>query len=512
MISISGDNLTIKECVQVARMREMVKISQSAEDQINHSRKNLESLLEKKKPIYGINTGFGIFANKTINLADSEKLNRNLILSHAVGIGYPLDEEIVRAAMLIRANTLSKGYSGIRLQIINNLLKMLNEEIAPIIPSQGSLGSSGDLCQLAHLALVITKDAEDNEGESGHAFIKGKICSGKQAMQDGGIERVVLSSKEGLALINGATFSAAIAAMTIWDSRKLIKLANLALALSLEALQGCSTAFDPRIHKARNLKGQTAAANEIRKMIKGSTLVDGTNRVQDAYSIRCAPQVHGAVIDTVDFVESIISKEINAATDNPLIFNHEDVLSGGNFHGEPIALVMDYLAIALSELGAISERRIFRLLDSNLNHGLPTMLVDKNKDEGVNSGLMMLQYTAASLVLENQALSSPDSVRSLPTSANQEDHNANSMTAARHTRMISKNVSHILATEIYTALRAIDIRCREVPGAKLGKYTERAYTFLRSKVPYQPNDHLWITEIEVVKDLITSEDFLKIFE
>lgn len=502
MIKIDGETLSIEQCVQVARFSEQVGLSKSAEEKLFDSRNNLELLLKNDKPIYGINTGYGIFADRKISINDTEKLNRNLILSHSVGTGDSLDQEVVKTAMLIRVNTLSKGFSGIRIEFIRNILKMINAGVVPVIPSQGSLGSSGDLCQLSHLALVLSKDKTDEDSESGKAFITGKCLSGKEAMKNAGIDRLILGSKEGLALINGATFSAAIAVLSVWDAQRMVDIANVALSLSLEALQGCSAAFDPRIQDARNSIGQKIIAGVIRKLLKGSTFIDSTNKVQDAYSLRCAPQVHGAVYDTLQFVKSIVTGEINAATDNPLIFDDVSVLSGGNFHGESLAMVMDFLAIALVELGAISERRIFRLTDNNLNNGLPAMLVDNAKDAGVNSGLMMPQYTAASLVLENQTLASPDSIHSLPTSANQEDHNANSMTASRHTRMIIQNLLHILATEIYISIRAIDLRKRNHPNAKLGNGTQKVYDIVREEIPYKPGDMLWIHEIDAVKEMI----------
>ena len=372
--------------------------------------------------------------------------------------GMPLDPEIVRAAMLVRANTLAQGYSGVRVEIVQALLDMLNQGVTPVIPSQGSLGSSGDLCQLSHLALVFTTDKKDLEEESGEAQYKGQLLNGKVAMKAAGIARIQLGAKEGLAINNGATFSAAIAALAINEAEYLISLSNKATALSLEALVGCSAAFDERIQLARGQKGQIETAKAIRSLIFGSTLVDSTRRVQDAYSLRCAPQILGAAKDTLEHVKRIIDVEINAATDNPLIFEEDEVLSGGNFHGEPVGMVMDFLGIAMTEVGAISERRTFRLTDEKLNQGLPPMLVDSIESAGLNSGVMMPQYTAASLVLENQTLATPDSVHSLPTSAEQEDHNANAMTAARHCLQIVENTRHILSVELFTAARAVDLR------------------------------------------------------
>ncbi len=318
MININGNNLSIEACKQVGRDEEPVELSFSAIKQINASRDNLNKILITGQPVYGINTGFGIFSETIIASEEITRLNRNLIISHAVGTGQPFEKEVVRAAMLIRANTLAKGFSGVRKEIIQTLVEMLNYGVTPIIPSQGSLGSSGDLCQLSHLALVLSKDETDKDEESGFAEYKGEVHTGLTAMKNAGIKRIVLKSKEGLALNNGATFSAAIAAFSLADAEKLLDLSILALSLSLEALMGCSHAFDPRIHQARGLPGQMKYAQQVRKMIEGSKWLDHTNRVQDAYSLRCAAQVSGTILDTVQFGKNIIEKEINAATDNPL--------------------------------------------------------------------------------------------------------------------------------------------------------------------------------------------------
>jgi histidine ammonia-lyase len=288
----------------------------------------------------------------------------------------------------------------------------------------------------------------------------------------------------------------------VYDAIYLLDVADYALAMSLEAMMGCRTAFDLRLHRVRGHPGQVQVAAHVQDIIRGSSLIDGAGRIQDAYSLRCAPQVMGAARDTLAFVQGVIEREINAATDNPLIFGPEEVLSGGNFHGEPVGMVMDYMGIALSEVAAISERRTFRLTDGKLNGGLPTMLVDTPEAGGLNSGLMMPQYTAASLVLENQTLASPDSVRSLPTSAEQEDHNANSMTAARHARYILENSMHVLAIELYTAARALDLRLRQLPEAVLGAGSAAVYRKLRAAVPYRPGDAWWGPEIERVHRLV----------
>lgn len=507
MISIKGHNLCIEDVVAVARKNEPVEISPEGLANIERARGWLENVLATDLPVYGINTGFGIFADRHITLKDSNQLSRNLILSHAVGTGPALDDEIVRGAMLVRANTLAKGYSGVRTEIVQTLLDMLMAGVTPVVPSQGSLGSSGDLGPLSHLALVMTTDVLDRVEDSGWAAYQGKILRGKDAMAKANLQRLVLGPKEGLALNNGATFSAAVGALAVYDARYLVHVAELALSMTLEALMGTSAAFDLRLHTVREQAGQLRVAKAIKDHTRGSTLMDGAGRVQDAYSLRCAPQVQGAVLDTVEFCSQIIEREINAATDNPLLFSPLDILSGGNFHGEPVGLAMDYLGIALSELAAISERRIFRMTDGNLNTGLPPMLVDHFQAAGLNSGLMMPQYTAASLVLENQTLAHPDSVHSLPTSGEQEDHNANAMTAARHARQILSNTRHVLAIELYTAARAIDLRLKQQPEAQLGVGTHKAYDILRSAVPYQAGDALWGPEIETVATLIKKEAF-----
>jgi histidine ammonia-lyase len=500
MITIGKYPLTIGEIIQVARNKDKVKLGDKAVSLINDSNERLKTIIDSNQPVYGINTGFGIFADKKIQKNEIKKLNRNLILSHAVGVGKPLRDEIVRAAMIVRANTLAKGYSGVRLELIITIIDALNKQVTPVVPSQGSLGSSGDLCPLSHMALVLTTDENDLESESGAAKFNDIEYSGKKAMEMAGIPRYSLGPKEGLALNNGATFSAAMASITIYEANYLADVADKAVSLSLEALRGSPDAFDARIHSARGLVGQMTSARNIKANSEGSTLIGSTNRVQDAYSLRCAPQVHGAVRDTIDFAQSIVEREINAATDNPLIFDPSIALSGGNFHGEPIALVADYLGIALCELGAISERRTFRLTDSKLNDGLPAMLVDSANDEGLKSGVMILQYTAASLVLENQTLASPDSILSLPTSGGQEDHNANSMNAAKHALQIIDNLRVILSIELFVATRAIELRMRSIN--KLGKPNQQIYDKIRTQTPFSTGDKIWSEDVNTLTDML----------
>jgi histidine ammonia-lyase len=507
-IKIDGENLSIEEIIAVARQGAHVDLASSARKKIKQSQKWVEQIIKRGEPVYGINTGFGVFAEQRIPSEDSAKLSRNLILSHAVGTGDALDPEIVRAAMLVRANTLAKGNSGVREIVVDTLIQLLNQGVTPVIPAQGSLGSSGDLGPLSHLALVFTTDSKNLDEESGQALFEGKILTGKEAMQEAGIDRIILGAKEGLALNNGATFSAAIAALAIFDAETLLRAAELSLAMTLEAVMGCSAAFDERLHQARGHQGQVRVARAVRELTQGSTLIDAYDRIQDAYSLRCGPQVQGIAWDTAAFVRKTVEIEVNAATDNPLLFEPGIALSGGNFHGEPVGLVMDTLAIALAEIASISERRTFRLTDGHLNADLPPMLVDRLSEAGLNSGLMMPQYTAASLVLENQTLAAPDSVHSLPTSAEQEDHNANSMTAARHTRQVVRNTAHVLAIEVYTAARALDLRLRQDPEIRMGQGTERAYKEIRKAVAYQPGDAWWGPEIDKVRSMILSNKLI----
>jgi histidine ammonia-lyase len=505
--SIDGQSLNIEDVFEVAQESKKVSLDKKARDRVVESHQWVAEIVEKGKPVYGINTGFGVFSDKNISAADTHKLNRNLILSHAVGTGPELESMVVRAAMLIRANTLAAGFSGARPELIENLLAMLNAGLHPSIPSQGSLGSSGDLAPLSHLALVLSTDKADREEESGFAHYKGQHLSGKAAMQAAAIERLTLGPKEGLAITNGATFSAALAALTIHLSETLMQVAELTTAMSLEALLGASAAFDERLHAARRQTGQMTVAARIRALTAGSTLLDAAGRVQDSYSLRCAPQVQGPSRETLLFVGQIIEREINAATDNPLLFASGETISGGNFHGEPVGMAMDFLKIALSEVAAISERRTYHLTDDKMNAGLPAMLVASKEAAGLNSGLMMPQYTAASLVLENQALASPDSVHSLPTSGGKEDHNANAMTAARNAWQLAHNTAHVLAIELFSAARALDLRLRDMPKASPGKGVMAAHKALRESIPMHDDDTLWGPQIEILRELLISGRF-----
>jgi histidine ammonia-lyase len=511
-LNIDGHSLTIEQLVEVARNYRDVALETEARDLVHKAELELRELATMQKPIYGVNTGLGIFANCKIQASQSLQLSRNLILSHAVGLGEPFPEDVVRSAMLIRANTLAKGHSGVRPELIDLLLEMLNSNLTPFIPSQGSLGSSGDLAPLAHLALVLSTDpTSDVDSTSGKAWHSGSLMSGKKAMHSAGLKRLILHAKEGLAIINGATFATALLALACYDAKILLRLAEISASLSMEALLCVSNALDSRLHEARPHPGQMVVAERLRAILDSSTLVDSTERVQDAYSIRCTPQVLGPVWDLLDFIQPTVSREMNASTDNPLIFNCE-AISGGNFHGEPIGLASDYLKIALAEVGALAERRIYRLVAEHTNEGLAPMLVMNPEDVGLQSGLMMLQYSAASLVLENQSLAFPASVSSLPTSAGQEDHNANATLAARYLFKVVNNLYHIISIELLISAQALDLRLRGLPEAKLGTGSNAAYDWVRSIFPPREDDYPLSEDVLAMVDLLKNQELLSLVD
>ncbi|HEY70262.1 MAG TPA: histidine ammonia-lyase [Anaerolineae bacterium] len=504
-VILDGHQLTLSQIESVARHAADVILDSEASKRVQNCSDSVQDIIHSDKIVYGVNTGFGIFSDQVIHPKHAVQLSRNLILSHATGLGPPFPMDVVRTAMLVRANTFAQGHSGVRPEIIATLIQMLSKDVVPKVPSQGSLGSSGDLAPLSHLALVLSSDPDENHSEpSGEAWFQGTLMSGAEAMRKAGIPRICLQAKEGLAITNGATFTVAMLALACLDARSLLRVADIAAALSIEALLGVSSAFDHRLHRVRPHPGQVRVAESILALLAGSTLVDSTDHVQDAYSLRCTPQVHGPAWEMLEFAERVASLEINSATDNPLFFNGH-AISGGNFHGEPIGLSCDYLKIALSEIGAISERRIFRLTSAHLNRGLPSMLVPNVDLVGLQSGLMMLHYTSASLALENQSLSIPDSVRSLSTSGGQEDINANATTAARHLLALIHNLRRILAIELIAASQAIDIRLQQMPDAHLGVGSQAAYRTIRERLPFIAEDHYLSPDIQTIEDLINDK-------
>lgn len=505
MIELTGSTLTIEQLVAVAREQAAVAalgVEVRGRMAASHGWV-METIAGEGQTIYGVNTGFGSLATVRISAAQARQLSRNVVTLCCVGVGRPLPEEAVRAIMLIRANMLAKGHSGVRPVLAQTLIDMLNAGVTPVVPEKGSLGASGDLAPLAHIAAVFTRAEDENaDSFSGQAWFGGELLSGAEAMRRAGIERLVLEAKEGLALTNGMDFMAALGALALHDAESLLAHAQIAAALSLEGLQGLSAAFEPDLHAAAGQPGQMAVAARIWELIAGSRLVDAdAGRVQDAYSLRCTPQVLGPALDMAAFMRARLTAALNAATDNPLIFPTADgsfrALSGGNFHGQGPALWLDTLGIALAEVASLAERRIFRMLTPELSAGLPAMLVPT---AGLDSGLMMGQYTAAALVSDNKTLAHPDSVDSIPSCANQEDHVSMGANAARHTREILENVRRVLAIELLTACQAIDLRS-EGP-ARLGRGAARAYTEVRRRVPMVAHDRQTAGDIEALAELI----------
>lgn len=485
-VVIDGNNLTFEDVLAVAYGKPgepRVVLSDAAKANVNRASAAVDTLLERGEVAYGITTGFGAFKDKIISREQVEQLQRNIVVSHAAGVGDPFDTPTVRAIMLIRANTLARGHSGIRLETLELILELLNRGLHPVIPKKGSLGASGDLAPLAHFACVLI-------GE-GKAEIGGAIVAGADAIKAAGLSPVTLKAKEGLALTNGTTVMTAVGVLETARAMRLADLADISGCLSLEALNGTLSAFDERIHALRPHPRQIACAANLRSILAGSEFVRGFDptNVQDAYTLRCMPQVHGACHDAVAYAEWLIKLELNAVTDNPLIFIDEndpekiEVISGGNFHGEPLALAFDYLAMALTELGNISERRIMRLTDEASNaHVLPAFLTEHG---GLNSGFMIVQYTAAALCTENKVLAHPASVDTIPSSANVEDHVSMGATAALKLRQVSENLQQILSIELLCAAQGVDFR-RAAMGsdAKLGAGTAKIYSDIRSRVPF----------------------------
>ena len=502
---IDGKSLTIEDVVRIARGgagAPGVELTADARKRVEISASAVAKLVETGTVAYGITTGFGAFKDRVIPLDQVEQLQRNIILSHSVGVGAPFNRAETRAIMLIRANTLARGYSGIRLATLILLLELINRGIHPVIPEQGSLGASGDLAPLAHMSLVLIGEGEANiEAEQG-------VSPASIALKAAGLSPVVLTAKEGLALTNGTSVMSAIGVLETHRAERLSRVADIAGCLSLEALNGTDLAFDERIHSLRPFPRQIDCAANLRRLLEGSEFTrkhDPTN-IQDAYTLRCMPQVHGAARDAIAYARWAIEIELNAVTDNPLIFTDDqtgaiEVISGGNFHGEPIAIAMDYLALGVSELGNISERRVMRLIDEASNtHILPAFLT---RHGGLNSGFMLAQYTAAALATENKILSHPASVDTIPTSANVEDHVSMGCTAALKMRRINDNVERILAIELMAAAQAIDFR-REALGSdvRLGRGTAPIYELIRSRIPFIGSDTIMYPHIESARRLI----------
>lgn len=509
MLELTGESLSLEDVVAVARAAlEIAPLSEVVKQSMLASQRWIEAAMSREgETIYGVNTGVGPLAGAHIPPDQSKLLSRKIILSCQVGVGDPLPEDVVRAMMLIRANTLVKGRSAVRPVVAGTLIDMLNAGVTPYVPSKGSLGASGDLAPLAHMAVVMTRDP-DGAGDdySGRAWYGGKLLPGAEAMARAGIARVVPEAKDGLALTNGTNFMAAAASLTLVDGENLVRHAEIAAALSMEALAALSEAFHPALHEANGQPGQIVTAENLRALLEGSRLVDSDlSRVQDAYSLRCTPQVIGPVRDVLAFLRERVIGAINSATDNPLVFvdlpasRPRKAISGGNFHGSGLAMWLDLLSIALAQVGNIAERRTFRLVTPELSNGLPSMLVPL---PGLDSGLMMPQYTSAALVSDNKTLAHPDSVDSIPSGANQEDHVSMGANAARHAMEVAENLRQILAIELLTAAQGIYLR----PGGpeRLGPGTAAAYREIRSRVKPLEHDRRLDGDIQALAALISA--------
>jgi histidine ammonia-lyase len=494
MHTLGDDRLTLEAIALVARRGEKVTLGAAARARIDAARRVVDRIQEggdAAPAVYGVNTGFGFLADVRIGADEIRNLQRNLIRSHAAGVGEPLSEPVVRAMMLLRAQVLSAGYSGVRAEVCDLLLEMLNRQVHPVIPSKGSVGASGDLAPLAHLALVVM-----GEGE---ALYQGQRLDGGEALAKAGLRPISFEAKEGISLVNGTQCMTAIGALAIVDAEDAARLADIIGALSLEALKGTPRAFDPRIHAVRPHPGQAASARNLAALLSGSGIVDShkdCGKVQDAYSLRCMPQVHGATRDALGYGRTVLETEASSATDNPLVFAEaNEMISGGNFHGQPVALALDFAAIATAELANIAERRIEQMVNPHLSSGLPAFLTP---DSGLNSGYMMAQVTAAALVSENKILAHPASVDSIPSSAGREDHVSMGVHAADKLARIVENVRNVLAIELLCAAQGVDLRGPHKPAAALAN----AHAAVRQRVPTLTVDRPVYRDLATVRALL----------
>jgi len=495
MVVITGHTLTFEEIKRVLYKDEIVVVSKESMKLVEKARAAVEDIVNKRKVVYGITTGFGKFSDVLIHQNDVTKLQQNLILSHACGVGKPFSEIVSRAMLLLRANALLKGYSGVRPIVIERLVELMNNNIHPIIPQQGSLGASGDLAPMAHLALVLIGQ--------GDVYYQGEKMTANMALSKAKISPITLEAKEGLALINGTQAMTAVGVIGFLEAEQIALCSEITASLTMQGLQGIIDAFDEDVHKARGYPEQIEVARRMRAYLKNSKLVtsQGELRVQDAYSLRCIPQVHGATWQALNYIKQKLEIEVNAATDNPLIFDHGKVISGGNFHGQPIALALDFMKVAMAELANISERRIERLVNPQLNN-LPPFL---SSEPGLQSGAMIMQYCAASLVSENKTLAHPASVDSIPSSANQEDHVSMGTIAARHAYDIIQNVRRVLAIECICALQAVEYR----GVGKMSPVTREFYNKAREVVPTITEDRIFSKDIEAMNQWLTTFDWDK---
>ena len=495
-IVIGTDNITLDDLIAIARRGFRLRLNRESEKRIIAARNLIEKWVEEEKTVYGVTTGFGALSDVNISRKDTRQLQVNILKSHAAGVGDYFNEESVRAMMALRIKDLARGHSGIRLTTVNRLVDLLNQGVWPVVPEKGSVGASGDLAPLAHLSLVLLGQGE--------AFYQGKKMSGAEILEKLGMKPIDLEAAEGLALVNGTQVMTGLGALCVHDAVRLSKLTDVAAAMSLEVLMGSKTEFDSRIHQVRPHPGQAIAADNMDRIIHDSEIVSSHKdcyRVQDAYTLRCSPQVHGASRDAIHYARTVVETEMNSSTNNPLIFPESgEFLLGGNFHGQPVSLAMDFLAIAVSELANISERRIERLVNPKLS-GLPAFLTS---DEGLNSGFMIAQYTAAALVSENKTLSHPASVDSIPTSANKEDHVSMGTIAACKCREVIKNSEYVIAIELLCAAQALDMFTNMKPG----EGTLAAYQAIRETISHLDEDRVISNDIETMVRRMKDDEFL----
>jgi histidine ammonia-lyase len=486
---LTGEDLTLADVWEVAVEGGTAELGESARARMKAARELVEDV--RGEHTYGVNTGFGRFVSAHIPEELAEELQLRLLRSHACGVGEPYPDDVVRAAMLLRANALAKGFSGARVVTVELLLECLNRGVLPWVPARGSVGASGDLAPLAHLALPLV-------GE-GQAIVNGELLNGTAALRAVGLEPIRLASKEGLSLVNGTQFMAAMASLGVVRARRLAATADLACALSLESLQGSRTSFMPAVHRARPLKGQQDSAANVWRLLDGSAIIEShrwCDKVQDAYALRCAPQVHGACRDLLDYVEATVTVELNAATDNPLVLRDEgEIVSAGNFHGQSLAFALDTLAMAVAELASISERRVERLVNPTLSEGLPPFLIEEG---GLNSGFMIPQYVAAALVSENKVLAHPASVDSIPTSAGQEDHVSMGNAAGLKALRVLDNAERALAIELLAGTQAIEFLAPLQPGGGV----RAVHDAVRARSPRLIEDRSLSADIELVAEAI----------
>ena len=517
--ALDGSSLTLDLLADIAYRKRPVTLSPRAVRAVTRSRALVEEWVRTGETVYGVTTGFGEFSTVRIASKDIRRLQENLILSHAAGTGDPLPAEIVRAMMALRINALAKGASGVRVSTLRLLLAMLNRNIVPVIPSQGSVGASGDLVQLAHLVLAMIGRGsvwiDPSLGVLDRVLREPRPLSAHRALRRFGLKPAVLEAKEGLALVNGTQMMTAFTALAACEARRLCRVSDIIASVSVEALRGSDTQFDERIHALRPYPGQVAVAKNLRRLLRASEIRESHRsndpRVQDAYSIRCIPQVHGASRDAVEYVADKITIEMNSVNDNPLIIAADGVhLAGGNFHGQPVALAADFLAIALAELANISERRIERMVNGTLS-GLPKFLTTRG---GLHSGLMIAQYTAASIVSENKVLCHPGSVDSIPTSANQEDHNSMGSVSAQKLWRVLKNCQRVLAIELLCAAQGLDFARTMSSRRRLraGRGVEAAHRTVRKSIPHLDKDRILHKDILSAVDLVRGEHLLRTVE